>query len=255
MAGARALICCCLLLAPLPALADDAELAKQYYKLGQELYDRADYEGALKQFRQAYTHAKRPALLYNMARCHESLGQHEKAIALYTEYLKSNPDNVSVIEARITNLRKLVQRKPVEPPPTSTTAITPVRPVQVEPQVTPQPVRAGRPLRLVGWISIGTGGALLVTGAILGGLAIAKTKELEDANRAGKDYSTVRGMEDTRSKLKNASIGTLVAGGAVAATGVVLVILDARSASSERRAWLAPEVGPGGAGVVAGLRF
>jgi tetratricopeptide (TPR) repeat protein len=98
----------------------DDELAKRYYKLGEELYNRADYEGAYKQFQQSYEISKRPALLFNMARCQESLGQHEKAIELLTEYLSSNPDNRTVIEARIANLRRLVERKRQEqasPPP------------------------------------------------------------------------------------------------------------------------------------------
>ena len=91
------------LLAPLPARAqgsgaDDA-LAKQYYKLGVELYDRSDYEGALKQFEKAYSHSKRPAFVYNMARCYEFMGklkQPEGGLSIYIQVFKWVFDRILV---------------------------------------------------------------------------------------------------------------------------------------------------------------
>ncbi len=42
---------------------DDA-LAKKYYQLGKELYNRSDYEGALVQFKQSYKYSKKSGLLF-----------------------------------------------------------------------------------------------------------------------------------------------------------------------------------------------
>jgi tetratricopeptide (TPR) repeat protein len=255
MRCSRLLIIGALILFPTLARAQqqtDDELAKQYYKLGEELYTRADYEGALKQFQQAYKLSNKPALLYNMARCNESLGQHEKAIELLREYLKSNPDNASMIEARIANLQRLVDKKQTQQPPPTSTTVTP-------PPVTPEPTRptprASHPLRWPGWIAVGVGGALLISGIALGAVAKSKASDLEKANNAHQEYSSVKGMEDTQRTYRNAAIGTLVAGGVIAVTGAVLVILDSRSAPRERRVQITPTIGPQTAGVVGELRF
>jgi tetratricopeptide (TPR) repeat protein len=241
------------LLAPAAARAqggDDA-LAKQYYKLGEELYNRADYEGALKQFTQAFNLSKRPALLYNMGRCQESLGNYEKAIELYSEYLKSGPENPAVLEARIANLRKLIEKKKAaQPSPAPAPAPAPT------PAPEPAPVDGPRPLRWPGWISVAAGGALLVTGIALGAVAKSKQREVEDANSKGREYAEVKSIEDSGRALGKASIATVVVGSAAAATGAVLLILDARrSRGGERRAWLAPAVVPGGASLAGGMSF
>lgn len=233
---------------PAAAQNDDA-LAKQYYKLGEELYNRADYEGALKQFSQSYQLSKRPALLYNMARCHESLGQHEKAIEIYGEYLKANPDNPAMIQARIDNLKRLIEKKRKEstPPPPGPTPTPEPAPVA--------PADGSRPLRWPGWITLGAGGALLVTGLALGLRAKVKEGEVEEANQKGTEYLEVKSAEDAGRTLAKASIALSIVGGVAAATGAVLLILDARRPSSERRAWFAPTLTAGGFAVTGGLRF
>jgi tetratricopeptide (TPR) repeat protein len=247
----------CLALAPAVARADetsDEELAKRYYQLGEELYNRSDYEGALKQFQASYALSKRAPLLYNMARCHESLGQHQKAIDLYNEYLASRPANAAVIEARIANLKLLIKKK--QEPATQVTKVEPPKP-PVEPPPTRPPARP-RPLRLPGWIAVGVGGALIITGIAAAGMVIKKKNEAENANNSTppKEYSTDgKSIEDSGRTWQNVEIATLVVGGVIAATGAVLLVLDSRAAKTERRAWIAPSVAPGGAMVAAGLRF
>jgi tetratricopeptide (TPR) repeat protein len=264
MPGFRPLLVLALLLAPLNAWSQgDDELAEKYYRLGEELYKRADYEGALKEFTQSYEISKRPALLFNMARCHESLGQPEEAIRLYTDYLKSGPSNASVIEARINNLQRLVEKKkpapipaPVSPPkpevvpekePSSGSAARKEAPVPVEEGTSPS-----KPLRLTGWILVGAGGALVATGIILGMKAASKQSELEDANAAGKEYADVKPIEDQGRTYKNAGIGTFVLGAAAAVTGTILLLLEGRSGESKERAWITPGLVPGGGAMMAG---
>jgi len=118
MRSRTALLVAILVLAPAGAGAQEGQsdeaLAKQYYKLGEELYNRADYEGALKQFRQSHKYSKKPALLYNMARCYESMGRLTEAIKHYEAFLESSPQapNAPVIRARIGNLQKRLEAKP-----------------------------------------------------------------------------------------------------------------------------------------------
>jgi tetratricopeptide (TPR) repeat protein len=258
MTGSRHILPLVLLLlfAPAAARADseaDEELAKRYYKLGEELYNRSDYEGALKQFQQSYALSKKAPLLFNMARCHESLGQHEKAIELYTDYLGSGPANSKTIEARIANLKRLLKKKQ---PDVASPPATP-RP---EPSVEPTPTRPTgrpRPLRIPGWVLVGTGAAMLITGIVAGVMVLQKKKDAEQANKDGKEYSDTKSIEDSGRTWQKVEIATLVVGGAAAAAGAVLLILDARGGKPphERRAWVTPVVAPGAAMVAAGLRF
>jgi PEGA domain len=112
----------------------------------------------------------------------------------------------------------------------------------------PPPPPPGRsPLKAVGLAGIGVGGAGLILGAIAGGMALGKHGELQkicpsghctDQQSAITSYDLVGGL---------ATAG-FVAGGILAATGVVLVIVAPRERAHET-AWIAPRIGPGYAGV------
>jgi tetratricopeptide (TPR) repeat protein len=260
-----------LLMIPGQARADEAdeELAKRHYKLGATLYHRSEFEGALKQFNLSYKLSKKSALLFNIARCHESLGQHSEAIAAYEEFLKSNPRNPENIRIRIRNLRRLIEKKKKDEPtpsppdePKAPAAVTPTTDTPTgtttpgdETPVPEQRDRPSRPLRLTGWILAGSGVALLGTGVALGLMARSKQSELEDANAAGAEYSDYESTHDQGETFNKAGIAMMVVGGLAAAGGAVLVVLDWRANRERRSAWVAPTVTVGGAAVTAGFKF
>jgi len=253
----------------------DNTLAKQYYKLSEELYNRSDYEGALRQFQQAYRASPRPAFLYNMARCHESLGRPREAVENYEKYLESRPANEPVIRARIANLKK---RLPAEQPPATRPAITPPvssptvpvkqpRTTVTQPRTTVTPTRTPDPLpvrpprsqwkRTFGWVLVGVGGAALITSVILGVKAKQVQGELEQASAQNPPelYSDWRDKEDQGSALAGAQILTLGVGAATAIAGGVLVFLDLREERQARRASISPTLTRGGAFVAGTWRF
>ena len=250
----------------------DTDLAKGYYKLGVELYNRADYEEALVQFKKAFKYSGKAALLHNMARCYESLGRHEEAVAHYERYLEEGkPADAAMISARIGNLKRLIERKKTpapKPAPVSASQPTPAPAPATKPagsdtpkppdKPTPAPAPSrSRPLRTTGWILVGVGAASLVAGIILGKSASDAASNLEDdnADKKGVEYADVMKDVEHGQSMQNAQIATLVVGGVAAAAGAVLLILDARRASTDRQAWLAPAITPGGAMVSGGLRF
>ena len=105
---------------------------------------------------------------------------------------------------------------------------------------------------------VGAGGASLIAGLIFGGLAADMADTLEKQNKANPavEYDAdIMADEETGRTLQAVQILTLAVGGAAVATGVVLLILDRRKQSKERRVWLAPVITPGGALVSGGLRF
>lgn len=286
-----------MLVIPSIAMADtDEELAKRYYKLGEVLYDRAEYEGALRHFRRSYRHSARPELLYNIARCHESLGQHRKAIEAYREYLATEPPRREIIEQRIANIRRLIAKKQDKPSgevtsdpaasdgtgpgtgsgphasanarrtPTfrGTRRTGPDDPGGAieAPAAAASPGRdaahQSRPLRMTGWVLVGTGGALVATAIATGVLASSRANEIEAAGDAGKEWSDVAKTRDEGETLETVSLVSGVTGGIAAAAGAVLVLLDWRAArrrGAARRAWVMPGLASGGATLSAGLRF
>jgi len=266
----RRLMLAVLILAALggPAWAEeDQDLAKQFFVLGDKLYRRGDYEGALANFQKAYKYSQKPELVFNIARCNELLGNLEAAIQFYTEYLKSDPPNAEILKARVENLRlRAAKGTPVKEPGPSSQAMeaspTSASPTSAPPASAPasgqEPVTpTSRPLRLPGWILVGAGGALLVTGALLGWQASVKAKEIDDASRSVPRVS-FEDCEDTERAGKGLQTGAIISlavGGAAAAAGAVLLILDSRGKRAERAAWLAPTVTPRGAALAGGIRF
>ena len=254
----------CILLPAVASAQGDTDLAKGYYKLGVNLYNRADYEEALDQFQKAYKHSGKAALFHNIARCYESLGKHEEAVKHYERYLEEGkPADADVIKARIANLKRLIAKKKAreKPKPASQPAKPVTKPI-VAPKPKPQPLKPlpvpaapGRPMRTAGWVLVGVGGATLVAGLIMGGTAADIASSLEDQNATKQtEYESVKEEEDRGRAMETGMIIALAVGGAAVATGAVLLILDARK-NKERRAWLAPTVTPGGAFVSGGFSF
>jgi tetratricopeptide (TPR) repeat protein len=252
-----------------PALAQgtDDDLARQYYKLGEKLYNRSDYEGALKQFEKAYQYSKRPAFIYNMARCYEFMGKLVEAIRHYERFLASNPKNAEVIKARIANLKKkLQQTKPSEtkPPPAGTgagtkptaTGVTRPEPTpeptpgpEPGPEPSPPPSRGARWMRITGWVLVGVGAASLIASIALGAKAASLSSELEDASVADPPelYSSWSDKEDQGETVERLQLVTLGVGAAAIVGGAVLVFLDMREENARRSAWIAPTPTRGGA--------
>src|SRR5262249_44319433 len=118
----------------------------------------------------------------------------------------------------------------------------------------PPPPPASTTRRLAGLVVGGAGVAGLIVGGITGGLTFAKTGEVEKACPIP-DKCTVEGVAiaDTARTFGLVSTISFIAGGALAATGVVLV-LTSRSSTTPQTA-LTPVVLPGGAGLSAQGRF
>ncbi len=245
------LITIALLLTPTVAKADEAtELAKRYYKLGEELYHRAAYDEALENFKRSHKYSGKPELFYNMGRCHEALGNLEQAIEKYEAFQKARPDADPRLPARVKNLReRLAARKNQQAK----------KPPKKEPAPAPEPPSRGLGVKgLAGWISAGLGVALLGAGAAMGAVASSKASEVEDAFAAKKEWSEVSGAEDTGKSMETGAIIALATGGAALATGAVLLVLHYTGGSEERpaaSAWIAPAVTPSGAALGAGFSF
>ena len=238
----------------------DTELAKRYYKLGEELYRRADYKGAMAQFQLSLDLSKKPALYWNIARCQESLGQHQAAVKSYEAYLASDPANAPLVRTRIENLNKLLAERaapapaPKDPKPAPTPTPTPTPTPAPVPPPAPEPDKSNTK-RIAGWTLVGVGVASAVAGLAMGLTAKSKSDALEEAAAAHEEWADREADESLARGLETGAIVGLAVGGAAVAAGVVLLVLDMTGGERESTAWLAPAPSSTGAVVTAGFSF
>ncbi len=105
------------------AAPDPREQAKKHYAAGEARWKAGNYRGAIIEFTAADELAPSPVLSYNVALCHDKLGQREDAVRHYREYLSRWPEapNRAEVEARIAALAVAVP----EPAPAATPTPSP----------------------------------------------------------------------------------------------------------------------------------
>jgi len=89
-----------------PAEAGQTAAAKARFKKGTELYKQARYREAIAEFEAAYKARPHGVLHYNIAQCHEKLGDIPAALRSYHEYLREVPkaDDKDVVLKAMGNL-------------------------------------------------------------------------------------------------------------------------------------------------------
>ncbi len=113
----------------------------------------------------------------------------------------------------------------------------------------------GSTLRTIGFVAIGVGGAGLIAGGVTGGLAMGKHGELEDNCLNGSCPEAQQDTLDSYHTLGTVSAIGFIAGGVIAATGVVLVLVAPSDPQEPASAKLAPELRIGPGHIQATLRF
>lgn len=222
----------CALGATAHAISEEDERAKAHFLAGQSYYDQASYGDALREFNEAYRISKRPALLYNIARCDEALEQYDDAVKMLRQYLEEAPqtEDRAAVETRIANLqgRRVHPRvgEPdvgkVAPAPTPTLTRTP----------TPTPTKTPR-RRVWTWVVGGVGVAALGSA-----LATGVASQLDYNDLSGKCMTNVcdPSLQNKLNSGKHLAIATDVlwpVGVAAVAVGVVLFFVEGRHARAQ----------------------
>lgn len=125
--------------------------------------------------------------------------------------------------------------------------------------IPPEPEPASSKLKTVGWIALGAGAAMAIGGGITGGVAMSVDGDLEkscpDEQCAEDQWEDV----DRMNSLATATNVLLIAGGAVAAAGITILIIDAAKDGEQDpgdgETAVVPTVAPGFAGVTWTGRF
>jgi len=213
-----------------------------------------DYAGAVALFERAYAVQPEPAILFNIGRIYEEAQNAEAAIGYYEKFIADESvelkDREKAVQ-RLQVLRTIVEIREKEknrnkPKPAETTpepgpgpAVAPTPVDKQPPQSDSKPQKPGRLLRPIGGAMLGTGAALVIGGAIAGGIAKGAHNDFVAAKTlADREAAANRGRS-----LAATADGLFIAGGVIAAVGIVLLIVPAVRKSRAAQA-LQPQVSP-----------
>jgi tetratricopeptide (TPR) repeat protein len=237
------------------ALADSTRDARpramELFKQSAEHYEAGRYAVAAALLEEAYALHPEPKLLYNLGRAREANAETKLAAEAYEAYLLADPstDRVADVQRRIDQLRAQLSQQPAPaetPVPvhgageTQAPATAPAEPEES--------AAAGvRRRRIVPWVLVGAGGAVLGTALAVGLMARAQQRDAET------EPSQAEALELQRAAESKALTANLLAGagGALVLAGGAWLLFGGRHDSGSRargpsgRAWLM-HVGPAG---------
>ncbi|HEX9100985.1 MAG TPA: tetratricopeptide repeat protein [Polyangia bacterium] len=240
----------CALVAPAHAITEEDERAKAHFLAGQSYYDQASYADALREFNEAYRISKRPALLYNVARCHEALEEYADAVKLLQRYLDEDPQTTdrAAVEARIAALKEREAARDQAQAAAPAEAQKPPSTAQPPPATASAPVAPAPRKRLYTWIVGGVGVAALAAAL---GTGVASQLDYNDLSSKctgnACDPAMVANAQSKINSGKKLALATDVLwpiGAAAVVAGVVLFFVEGRHASKERARLILPLVGP-----------
>ncbi|MCA9657070.1 MAG: tetratricopeptide repeat protein [Myxococcales bacterium] len=222
-----------------------------------EKYSEGDYEGAIALFERAYVLEPEPNILFNIGRIYEEAGKYEDAITYYEKFISEPQVDLEAKQVALDrrDLAKAVveiqkkDEKKNETPPEETTP--PPEETTPPPGETPPPDGGEPPVddkpkprnvRPIGYALFGTGAAALIGGAIVGGMAKGEERKFQAAtNKTDADAAKERGL-----KLAPAADGLFIAGGILAAAGIVMLLLPQarKNKKNKQRAQFVPQASP-----------
>jgi len=223
------------LLVAAPASAEDptqteaAPSALEVSERARSRYDSGDYARALTLFEQAYAREPDPNLLFNIARCHERLGDTARAIDKYEEFLASpnaDPEGLKKAEASRAELVRSRERR-------APSAATKLEGATTGPEREAWGAKDGGSSHLASWLLLGAGVAAAASGVVVYSLGVSDHEDVEDQAGYG-DPTRVAPMTQRQAEQRIDSgntkklVGGLLmgGGGALLASSAVLFLLD-----------------------------
>lgn len=241
------------------ATADGEALSEQAV----EAFAAKRYDESIGLFEQAYALDANPNYLFNIGRVYEEKGDLEQAVAHYQRFVSQPGVDLESREAATERLKvlrgalKQLEENEADEEPAEETAAE-AQPADPETDEGPSDRKRGQ--RIAGYALLGVGGAGLIVGGVLGGLAQSNASDADSAEFVD---DTLRMRDDARRQARAAD-AMFITGGVLAAAGLVLVLTTlakgkkkgSASASALTRRWvLAPAASPRSAGAALHGRF
>jgi tetratricopeptide (TPR) repeat protein len=215
------------------ALADDKAKAKALYDEGLRQYNVAEYDEAIRAWKQAYLLSKRPRLLFNIGQAYRLSGDCKQALTFYASYRREEAkadQQEDLIEAEKICNAKLAE-KPAEPPPPQPQP----QPSPTEPLAQGTPPPADRTTRTSGMRKAGivVGLAGVVVGAAGLYFAVDAGSKSDELDEYRGEWGTDQVALDEAGKRSEKLAWGLGVGGIVAiGAGVALYVLGGPAAET-----------------------
>jgi serine/threonine-protein kinase len=240
------------------APADDEKRAREFFALGR-------YADALEIYGRLYAETAHPTYLRNIGRCFQNLGEPDKAISSFREYLRQaknlTPDQRTQVEGYIREMEELKRKREAPPPVARPHPSPPPTEPAVVPQPDPRPTApAEAPLdgrRIGAYAAAGGAVVALGVGTAFGLRALSKRKESDPL--CPSDRCDQRGYELDRQAHRAALVSDVAFGAGLVAAGVATYLFlaspDAPAGESPRRLAVKVAIGPRAASVGLGARW
>lgn len=239
--------------------------ARELYKKAMTHYELGEFDAAIDEFKRAYALTSAPGLLFNLAQVYRMKKDPEQAVYFYRTYLRLQPDapNRADVEALLAENQALLDAERAKrraadeaaaAAAATAAAASPASVAAAPRRVPPRP----RPWRaeLVSGLAVGAVGLGALAAAVaLGARASSDASQLSSAN-AMRDVPWDATQQTLYRDGQNSGTAATVlyaAGGAVAATGVVLVAVGLHDRARARSFAVVPA--PGGASLVMSCAF
>ena len=223
-----------------PAAADATAQAKAHFREGSAFYRQARYREAIVAFEAAHRLRPHGVIHFNLAQCHERLGELPAAIASYGEYLRALPqaEDRALVGAAIARLEARIGDAPLTPAlspaggegggsPTSTPTPTPAPTSLMLGSVTP-PAEVKTDVsrrRVWTWVAAGAAGAALAAGVAYGLAARSASDQLRASEHPAGTAQQLADTASARSRNANVLYGMAAVAGA---SGMTLFFVEGR---------------------------
>ncbi|MGZ3427783.1 MAG: tetratricopeptide repeat protein, partial [Polyangia bacterium] len=227
-------------------------------------YELGAFDDAIVEFKRAYELTSAPGLLFNIAQVYRMKKDAEQAVYFYRTYLRLMPDapNRADVEALLVENQAIVDAHKAQHAEAETsaaaaaaTAAPPVATAVAPPPPAPALKRPWRAELISGAALAAVGVGTLAAGIGLGARSAFDARQISaaDAQRDQPWDATRQALYRDGQNAATASTVTYVVGGALAATGAVLMTLGLRDRARARTMAVAPT--PGGVAVVMTCAF
>lgn len=255
----------------------DRREAKRLFNQAHLAYRRGDYEEAILKWEQSFELSGEPLIYLSIANAYERLGDAEQALDYLTRWREKAPrreheeldQRIDSLQRRVEDERAREERRKAEEEKRraeENERLEKERQQKLE-ELRKQEEGGGADLwTITGWSMVGVGGAAVIAGLVMDGVAAAKRPSQEEACTESGDgllcRDALRDDIESSNTLALAGDVTWIVGGLVAAGGVVVLLTlagDDGPTANDEDARVAPKlvpwVGPNGGGLGVSGRF
>jgi tetratricopeptide (TPR) repeat protein len=211
--------------------ADDRDKALKLFEDSDKAYKAGKFEQAAELLREAYGLYPEPLLLYNLGRAQEGLGDPRGAVESYEKYLKDAKEikDRGAIERRIETLKAQIQKQEDDARRRAEDEERRRREEEERRRNPPPPPDERTPLEKYGpWITMGSGGAVVLTGVFFG-VRASGTHDDAVATPIQRDAAELQASAERSATIANV---LFVVGGAAIAGGAAWKIYQWKTGSS-----------------------